>query len=346
VITYVLIIVAIAFIFDFINGFHDSANSIATIVGTRVLSPLAAVAWATLFNFLGVFIGTTAVAKAISSGFVDQGVVDANVILGGLLGAIIWDLITWWFGIPTSSSHAIIGGFAGAAVSKGGFAALIWGTKWQQTLLAIAISPLMGAFVAFLLMLVVLNAARKETPSQMDRLFRPGQLFSSAFLSYAHGQNDAQKTMGIIVGLLVATQAYFVNETGILRHFHLETTDHVPYWVEFGAYTAIALGTLLGGWRIVHTMGSRVTRLRPFSGFCAETGAAGVMYLAARLGIPISTTHTITGAIVGVGATRRLSAVRWGLARRIVWAWVITIPAAGLIALLSYRVLAMLVRAS
>ena len=343
-ITYVIIIVAIAFIFDFINGFHDSANSIATIVGTRVLSPLAAVAWAALFNFLGAFVGTTAVAKAISSGFVDQSVVDPNVILGGLLGAIIWDLLTWWFGIPTSSSHAIIGGFAGAAVSKGGFGALLWGEKWQQTLVAIVMSPLMGALVAFILMVVVLNFAQNRSPTRMDKVFRPGQLFSSAFLSYAHGQNDAQKTMGIIVGLLVSTQSYFADQTGILSHFYLTTTDHVPYWVEFGAYTMIALGTLLGGWRIVHTMGSRVTRLRPFSGFCAETGAAGVMYLAARMGIPISTTHTITGAIVGVGATRRFSAVRWGLARRIVWAWVITIPAAAIIAMLSYQVLALLSR--
>jgi PiT family inorganic phosphate transporter len=268
-------------------------------------------------------------------------VVDPNVILGGLLGAIIWDLMTWWLGIPTSSSHAIIGGFAGAAVSKGGIAALLWGTKWQQTLSAIVLSPLMGAFVAFLLMLLVLNVAQKQSPSRMDRLFRPGQLFSSAFLSYAHGQNDAQKTMGIIVGLLVSTQSLFADQTGFLRHFYLENTDHVPYWVEFGAYAAISLGTLMGGWRIVHTMGSRVTKLRPFSGFCAETGAAGVMYLAARLGIPISTTHTITGAIVGVGATRRLASVRWGLARRIVWAWVITIPAAATIAALSYKLLAL-----
>ena len=343
-IAYVVIIVAIAFVFDFINGFHDSANSIATIVGTRVLSPIAAVAWASLFNFLGAFVGTTAVAKAVSSGFVVQHVVDANVILGGLLGAIIWDLITWWFGIPTSSSHAIIGGFAGAAVSKGGFAALLWGTKWMQTLTAIVVSPLMGALVAFILMLFVLNAFVRITPAWADRIFRPSQLLSSAFLSYAHGQNDAQKTMGIIVGLLVSVQSHFAGQTGWLSHLYLRDTNTVPMWVEFGAYTAIALGTLFGGWRIVHTMGSRVTRLRPVSGFCAETGAATVMYTAARLGIPISTTHTITGAIVGVGATHRLSAVRWGLARRIVWAWVITIPAAAVIAAISYQLLAVVVK--
>ncbi|HKS06465.1 MAG TPA: inorganic phosphate transporter [Gemmatimonadaceae bacterium] len=340
-ITYVLIIVAFAFIFDFINGFHDSANSIATIVGTRVLSPLAAVGWAALFNFAGAFVGSTAVAKAVSSGFVVQSVVDANVILAGLLGAIIWDLITWWFGIPTSSSHAIIGGFAGAAVSKGGTDALLWGTKWIQTLSAIVISPVMGLIVALALMILVLNLFQRATPSRMDRVFRPGQLLSSAFLSYAHGQNDAQKTMGIIVGLLVATQAEFAQQTGWLRFFYLQNTDRVPYWVEFGAYTAIALGTLFGGWRIVHTMGSRVTRLRPVSGFCAETGGAMVMMTAAHYGIPISTTHTITGSIVGVGTTQRLSAVRWGIARRIVWAWVITIPAAMTIAAVSYRLLAL-----
>jgi PiT family inorganic phosphate transporter len=342
VITYVIIIIVFAFIFDFINGFHDSANSIATIVGTRVLSPLAAVAWASTFNFMGAFVGTTAVAKAVSSGFVVQEVVDANVILGGLLGAIIWDLITWWKGIPTSSSHAIIGGFAGAAIAKGGFAALLWGAKWQQTLMAIVLSPMMGALMAFLLMVLVLNVFVRATPTKTDRVFRRGQLLSSAFLSYAHGQNDAQKTMGIIVGLLVAEQAYFANETGILRHLYLTTTDHVPYWVEFGAYAMIALGTLLGGWRIVHTMGSRVTRLKPVGGFCAETGAAGVMLATAHMGIPISTTHTITGAIVGVGATNRLSAVRWSLAGRIVWAWVITIPAAATIAVISYKLLAFL----
>jgi PiT family inorganic phosphate transporter len=340
VITYVLVIVCIAFVFDFINGFHDSANSIATIVGTRVLSPVAAVGWASLWNFVGAFIGSTAVAKAVSSGFVVQSVVDANVILAGLLGAIIWDLITWWYGIPTSSSHAIIGGFAGAAIAKGGFAALLWGTKWKQTLSAIVLSPIMGALVAFFLMVLVLNILVRTTPAKADRVFRRGQLLSSAFLSYAHGQNDAQKTMGIIVGLLVATKAHFVGQTGLLSYLYLETTDRVPYWVEFGAYTAIALGTLLGGWRIVHTMGSRVTRLRPVSGFCAETGAAAVMFTTAQLGIPISTTHTITGAIVGVGATNRLSAVRWSLARRIVWAWVITIPAAATIAMLNYKLLA------
>lgn len=338
-VTYVVIIVGIAFVFDFINGFHDSANSIATIVGTRVLSPVAAVAWASLFNFVGAFVGTTAVAKAVSSGFVVQSVVDANVILGGLLGAIIWDLITWWFGIPTSSSHAIIGGFAGAAVSKGGFGALLWGTKWNQTLTFIVVSPVTGVLVAFMMMVLVLNLFQKASPARMDRMFRPAQLLSSGFLSYAHGQNDAQKTMGIIVGLLASTQAYFKDQTGVLSHLYLQNTNVVPKWVEFGAYTAIALGTLFGGWRIVHTMGSRVTRLRPVSGFCAETGAAAVMYTAARLGIPISTTHTITGAIVGVGATTRVSAVRWGLARRIVWAWVLTIPAAALIAAVAYRVL-------
>jgi PiT family inorganic phosphate transporter len=340
VVAYVLVIVAIAFVFDFINGFHDSANSIATIVGTRVLSPIAAVGWAALFNFAGAFVGTTAVARAVSSGFVVQDVVDANVILAGLLGAIAWDLITWWSGIPTSSSHAIIGGFAGAAMSKAGSGALLWGAKWWQTIAAIALSPIAGAVVGLLIMVAVFNIFVRATPAKTDRIFRSGQLLSSALLSYAHGQNDAQKTMGIIVGLLVSVQAWFANQTGVLRFLYLKDTSHVPYWVEFGAYTAIALGTLVGGWRIVYTMGSRVTRLRPVSGFCAETGAAAVMLSAAHLGIPISTTHTITGSIVGVGATQRLSAVRWGIARRIVWAWIITIPASMIIAALGYRLLA------
>ena len=339
-ITYVLIIVAVAFVFDFINGFHDSANSIATIVGTRVLSPLAAVGWAALFNFAGAFVGSTAVAKAVSTGFVVQSVIDPHVVFGGLIGAIVWDLITWRFGIPTNSSHALIGGFAGAAMSKAGIHALLWGRKWVETLTAIVASPMLGMLMAFVFMVIVLNLFQKATPSRMDRVFRPGQLFSSAFLSYAHGQNDAQKTMGIIVGLLVATKDQFAGKTGLLSHLYLENSDRVPYWVQMMAYTAISVGTLVGGWRIVHTMGSRVTRLRPVSGFCAETGAATVMYTAARLGIPISTTHAITGAIVGVGATHRLSAVRWGLARRIVWAWVITIPAAAIIAALSYQVIA------
>ncbi|MBI2409201.1 MAG: inorganic phosphate transporter [Gemmatimonadetes bacterium] len=338
-ITFVLAIIVIAFFFDFINGFHDSANSIATIVGTRVLSPFAAVVWAATFNFAAAFFGSTAVAKAVSNGFVVQSFVDPWVICAGLIGAIIWNLFTWWYGIPSSSSHALIGGFAGAAVAKGGFQALLWGRKWIETLSAIALSPLFGMLVAFALMVVVYNIFQRATPNRIDKLFRPGQLVSSAMLSFAHGSNDAQKTMGIIVGLLVASKGYFAGETGFLRHFYLEDTSRIPYWVEICAYSAISLGTLLGGWRIVHTMGSRITRLRPVGGFCAETAGALVIMTASKFGIPVSTTHTITGAIVGVGATTRLSAVRWGLAGRILWAWVLTIPAAATVAAVTYLVL-------
>ena len=338
-VTYVLLIIVVALAFDFINGFHDSANSIATIVGTRVLSPFAAVVWAALFNFAAAFFGSTAVAKAVSSGYVVQSVVDANVMCAALVGAIAWNLITWYYGIPSSSSHALIGGFAGAALAKGGFAALQWGPKWIETLLAIAISPALGLLVGLVLMVAVLNIFRRSTPRLVDRMFRPGQLMSSAMLSFAHGQNDAQKTMGIIVALLVAEQQHFAGATGVLQHLHLTDPGHVPKWLALSAYTCISLGTLFGGWRIVHTMGSRITRLRPVSGFCAETGGALVIMAASKLGVPVSTTHTITGSIVGVGATHRLSGVRWGLAGRIVWAWIVTIPAAGIIAATTYFIL-------
>jgi PiT family inorganic phosphate transporter len=340
---YVLLIVVVALIFDFINGFHDSANSIATIVGTRVLSPLAAVMWAATFNFAAAFVVGTAVAKAVATGFVDVSIVDQNVVFGGLIGAIVWNLVTWWFGIPSSSSHALIGGYAGAAVSKAGLAGLTFGKKWIETLSAIILSPLGGILVGFLLMVVVFNAFRHVRYAVSDRFFRVMQLVSSAALSLAHGANDAQKTMGIILGLLVASQSLFVDQTGFFGFFYVENSDVVPLWVELSAYTMISLGTLFGGWRIVHTMGTRITKLRPVGGFCAEAGGAVVILVASKLGIPISTTHTITGAIVGVGATTRLRAVRWGLAGRIVWAWVVTIPAAALMAALSYRVLAAVV---
>lgn len=340
---YVLAIVIVALLFDFINGFHDSANSIATIVGTRVLSPLAAVIWAAMFNFLALFVSGTGLAKAIGAGYIDINIVDANVIMAALLGAIIWNLITWWFGIPSSSSHALIGGYAGAAIAKGGWPALLWGPKWIETLAAIVVSPAAGMMAGFLLMTFVYIAFRKISYQGSKSFFRIAQLSSSALLSLAHGGNDAQKTMGIIVALLVATQAYFINETGLLRHLYVVDMKVIPLWVELGAYSMISMGTLFGGWRIVHTMGTRITKLRPVGGFCAETGGALVILLATKFDIPVSTTHTITGAIVGVGATNRLSAVRWGLASRIVWAWVITIPAALIIAVISYKVLALLV---
>ena len=339
---FIVFIVAVAFVFDFINGFHDSANSIATIVGTRVLKPFPAVVWAAFFNFLALFTVGTAVAKTITRGLVDVAVVTPNVILAALLGAIIWNLITWFYGLPSSSSHALIGGYAGAAVAKAGLEAITWGRKWIETLSFIVISPLVGMALGFSIMVVVhwllvgaYGIGGRTPPRKVDRGFRGLQLLSSAFFSLSHGANDAQKTMGIIMGLLVASKATLAGETGLFRHLYVENSDNIPLWVELGAYTCISLGTLFGGWRIVHTMGSRITRLRPVGGFAAETGGALSIFFATNLGIPVSTTHTITGAIVGVGATNRLSAVRWGVAGRIVWAWVVTIPAAALISAVS-----------
>jgi inorganic phosphate transporter, PiT family len=340
VVAYVVAIVLIAFVFDFINGFHDSANSIATIVGTRVLSPVAAVFWAATFNFAAAFTGSLAVAKAIGGGMIEQSIVTPNVILGALLGAIIWNLITWYFGIPSSSSHALIGGYAGSAVARAGLGAITWGPKWVQTLSFIVISPLVGLVAGYILMVSVFWLFHKTSAARVDRFFRPAQLLSSALLSYSHGGNDAQKTMGVIVGLLVSVNATFAKQTGWLHHLYLADNKTVPYWVEICAYTAISLGTLFGGWRIVKTMGTRITKLRPVGGFCAETGGAAAILIATHFGIPVSTTHTITGSIVGVGATQRLSAVRWGIAGRIVWAWILTIPAAAIMAAVSYLVLA------
>ena len=336
-VTYVLAIVAIAFVFDFINGFHDSANSIATVVGTRVLSPLAAVFWAAGFNFLAAFTVGTAVAKTVGKGMIDVSIVTPSVILAGLLGAIIWNLITWFYGLPSSSSHALFGGYGGAAVAKAGFGAIIV-SGWTKTILFIFLSPLIGFLLGAMLMITVSWLFQRVHAGFGDRLFRRLQLVSSGFFSLSHGANDAQKTMGIIVGLLAAPEvrARFQHASGTLSHLYLASTDHIPYWVEIGAYTAIALGTLFGGWRIVATMGSRITKLRPVGGFSAETGGALSIFIATGFGIPVSTTHTITGAIVGAGATYRLSAVRWGIAGRIVWAWVLTIPMAAFVAALTY----------
>jgi inorganic phosphate transporter, PiT family len=256
----------------------------------------------------------------------------------------VWNMLTWYFGIPSSSSHALIGGYAGAAVARAGFGAITWGTKWIQTLSFIVVSPFVGMLAGYTLMVIVFWLFHRTSSTKVDKFFRPAQLASSAMLSYAHGGNDAQKTMGIIVGLLVSANGIFANETGFLRHFYLADNKTIPYWVEIGAYSAISLGTLFGGWRIVRTMGTRITKLRPVGGFCAETGGAVAIMAATHFGIPVSTTHTITGSIMGVGATQRLSAVRWGVARRIVWAWVITIPASALIAALSYFILAQVVK--
>lgn len=337
---YVVAIILIAFVFDFSNGFHDSANSIATIVGTRVLSPVAAVVWAASFNFLALFTVGTAVAKTVGSGMIDVAIVNPNVVLAALLGAIVWNLITWAYGIPSSSSHALIGGYAGAAIAKAGWAAIVWGRKWIETLSFIVISPIVGLIVGLALMTAIYWIFRRANPGKADRLFRVMQLGSSALLSLAHGGNDAQKTMGIIVGLLVSVRAITAHQTGLLGYLYVDNANGVPFWVEVTAYTAISLGTLFGGWRIVATMGRRITKLRPVGGFAAETAGALTILGATALGIPVSTTHTITGSIIGVGATKRLSAVRWGLAGRIVWAWVLTMPATAIMAALSYYLLA------
>ncbi len=335
---YVVVIIAVALVFDFINGFHDSANSIATVVSTRVLSPGLAVLWAAFFNFIAAFVVGTAVAKTIGKGLIDVSVVDPNVILGGLLGAIVWDLVTWYLGLPSSSSHALLGGYAGAAIAKAGFGALIL-SGWILPVAFIVISPLLGMLIALLLTVGLSWLLKRASPGPLDRVFRRLQLVSAALYSLSHGANDAQKTMGIIVSLLVASQASFASQTGWLQNLYLPTADHIPLWIVLAAHTAIALGTAAGGWRIVKTMGMRITRLRPFGGFCAETAGGITVMLASSLGVPVSTTHTITGAIVGVGAAQRLSAVRWGVAKRIVWAWILTMPMSAVIAALSYLLL-------
>ncbi len=330
--TLAVLIIGIALIFDYINGFHDAANSIATIVATRVLTPLQAVAWAAFFNFVAAFVFGTAVAKTVGNGFVNLHLVTPYVLLAGLAGAIAWDLITWWLGLPTSSSHALIGGYAGAAVAHAGLVrgaahslqGLILG-QWPLTITFIFAAPLIGLVSAYILMIAVYWLFRNFSPSKMDKWFRKLQLLSAATFSLSHGANDAQKTMGIITGVLVAS--------GFQKGFEIHM------WVILSAHAAIAMGTLSGGWRIVHTMGGRLTRLRPRSGFCAETGAAAAVLLATHLGLPVSTTHAIAGAITGVGSIQRMKAVRWGIATNIVWAWVLTIPASAIIAFCSYLVL-------
>jgi PiT family inorganic phosphate transporter len=328
VLSLVVFIVLVALIFDFINGFHDAANSIATVVSTRVLSPLQAVVWAAFFNFVAAFGFGVHVATTVGKGVVQPNVVDHWVILAGLVGAIVWDLITWYWGIPSSSSHALIGGFAGAAVVKAGFGSLVAAGLIKIGIFMI-LAPVIGMTVGFLLMLATIWTFRHATPGRVDRIFRRGQLVSAAAYSLGHGTNDAQKTMGIIAVLLFSTG-------------YLGPEFYVPMWVILAAHAAIGLGTLTGGWRIVKTMGMRITKLRPFGGFCAETSGALMLVGTAVLGIPVSTTHTITGSIMGVGAIQRFSAVRWGVAGRIVWAWILTIPASALIAAASWLVLRLL----
>ena len=339
---FVLLIVGVALVFDFINGMHDSANSIATVVSTRVLTPLMAVFWAAFFNFVAAFVFGTAVAKTIGSGLIDVKVVNSNVVLGGLIGAIAWNLITWYFGIPSSSSHALIGGYSGAAIARVGVSAIVPGMAWVKTLSFIVLSPLIGMVCGFTLMVAVSWTFRKAAYASVDRWFRRAQLVSAAFFSLSHGTNDAQKTMGIIAGLLVANQTLFASTETPMHFLYLPDVKKIPLWIILSAHAAIALGTLTGGWRIVRTMGTRLTKLKPFSGFCAETGGAITVLLASIWGIPVSTTHTITGSIVGVGATQRFSAVRWGVAGRIVYAWILTIPMAAAIGALAYGILSAL----
>src|SRR5215203_7436932 len=313
----VFALIIVALLFDYINGFHDAANTIATVVSTRVLTPGKAVIWAAVFNFVAAFTFGTGVAKTVGSGLVDIKVVTFAVIFAGLMGAIIWDLITWYYGLPTSSSHALIGGYAGAAIANAGFAAIIT-SGWTKTLIYIVLAPLFGMTLGLVIMVLIFNLFKRSAPQRVDRVFRKLQLVSAALYSLGHGGNDAQKTMGIIAGVLVTA--------GYLKTFS------IPIWVILAAHAAIALGTLSGGWRIIHTMGSKITRLQPVGGFAAETAGAITLFVATAFGVPVSTTHTITGAIIGVGSTRRLSAVRWGIAGQIVWAWVLTIPISAVIA--------------
>ena len=315
-------LIAVALLFDFLNGLHDAANSIATVVSTRVLSPSIAVIWAAFFNFIAFLFFGLHVAQTIGTGLIAPEIVDWRVIFGALMGAITWNLFTWWGGIPSSSSHALLGGLVGAGTAKGGVGAVVW-PGITKTFGAILWSPMLGFALALLLWLAVAWLFRRSTPFAVDRKFRVMQLGSAALYSIGHGANDAQKTMGIIAGLMFA-------EGMLGKDFY------VPFWVVLACQAAMALGTLIGGWRIVRTMGSRITRLKPVQGFCAETAGAATLYLATSLGVPVSTTHTITGAIVGVGTARRVSAVRWGIASSIVVAWVVTLPAAALIGAFFY----------
>jgi len=324
-----ILIIVVALVFDYVNGFHDAANSIATVVSTRVLTPLQGVAWAAFWNFVAAFTFGTAVARTLGSGLLDVHQVDSFVILAGLLGAITWDVITWYVGLPTSSSHALIGAYAGAGIAKAGLGIIIPG-GWISTLTFIVLAPLMGMVLGMVNLVLILNIFRRSIPSDVDHFFRRGQLISAAAYSLGHGTNDAQKTMGIIAGALFTVPAY--------RYLVSDAAGQltIPFWIVLLAHAAIGLGTLSGGWRIVHTMGSRITRLQPIGGFAAEAAGAVTLFGAAHFGVPVSTTHTITGAIVGVGSLRRLRSVRWNVAGRIVWAWILTIPASGFIAMLCW----------
>lgn len=323
----VITVIFVALIFDFLNGFHDAANSIATIVSTRVLSPRKAVVWAAFFNMAAAVLFDVRIAKTIGKGLINISVVNEYVMLSGLMGAIVWNLITWYYGLPSSSSHALIGGYGGAAVAKAGFGSIIY-SGWTDTLLFIMLAPLIGMVMGYFLQVAVVWLVRKKSYTRVDTLFRKLQLISAALYSLGHGTNDAQKTMGIITGVLLTA--------GILQSFQ------VPFWVIMLSHFAIASGTMFGGWRIVKTMGSKITKLKPSDGFCAETAGGLTLLLTAFGGIAVSTTHTIAGAIMGVGATKRLSAVRWGVAGRMIWAWVFTIPASAVVAAGAYFLIEMI----
>jgi len=322
--TLIIFIIFVALVFDFLNGFHDAANSIATVVSTRVLSPTQAVIWAAFFNFVAAFLFGTKVAGTIGKGLIQNQpqFVDVYVVLAGLTGAIIWNILTWLLALPTSSSHALVSAAAGAAIAKGGFGAIIVGKAWGLLLAFIVLSPLVGFILGTIMMVTMAWIFRRSTPYKVDRMFRRLQLLSAAIYSLGHGGNDAQKTMGIITGLLVSS--------GLLAKFE------VPLWVILISHAAIALGTMFGGWRIVKTMGTKITKLQPLGGFCAETSGAITLIMATMLGIPVSTTHTITGAVIGAGTARRASAVRWGVAQSVVVAWIITIPASATVGALFY----------
>jgi PiT family inorganic phosphate transporter len=336
----IVFIIVVALIFDYTNGFHDAANSIATVVSTRVLSPQMAVIWAAAFNFFAFLVFGTLVAKTVGGDMVDMTRLDEihrlYAILAGLIGATTWNVITWYVGLPTSSSHAIVGGFSGAAVAAFGGFELLKAAGWIKTLIFIVASPIIGFTLGFILMVAVYWIFRNKSHGKIDAGFRVGQLFSAAAYSLGHGGNDAQKTMGVIAAVLAAG--------GILPYGANGSLPTIPLWVVLAAHAAIALGTLSGGWRIVRTMGSKITKLKPVGGFCAETAGALTLFGATMAGIPVSTTHTITGAIIGVGSAKRFSAVKWGVARRIVWAWILTIPMAASIAALSYYVIAMIAK--
>ncbi len=321
---FVIVIIAFALIFDFTNGFHDAANSVATIVSTRVLTPKQAVVWAAFFNFIAFLIFGTAVAKTIGSGMIDINQVDLWVIFAGILGTVVWNITTWYLGLPTSSSHALIGGYAGAAIAKAGFGAILW-AGWVKTIFFIVLAPAIGLVLGLLLISTINVIFRHQSPAKVSRWARVMQIISAALYSLGHGGNDAQKTMGIVTSVLLAG--------GIIGSFS------IPLWVVLSCQGAIALGTLFGGWRIVKTMGSKITKLRPIDGFCAETASAFSIFFATHLGIPVSTTHVITGAISGVGSARRLSAVRWGVTLSIVWAWLLTIPLSALFAFTTYHLI-------